>query len=388
MLGAVGSIAARGRQGTVVVGPNPTAKPTRYPNVTGGQFTLDLSTGTPDPLLLPDLRRVLAVVAKNSLTTSYLDDPVYPPLAEQLRSTWPFQAEALTVVDGCMDALDRLASSLVRLGDYVIVENPTFPPLLDLLEQLGAVVLPVELDREGITVASMAAALSYDPVLVFTQPRAHNPTGISTTLRRAAQLADLLRPVRALIIEDDHANEIASATLASIGHHLPKRTIHIRGFSKSHGPDLRLAAVGGAGEPIQRMAQRRILGPGWSSRLLQAVLAEVLTRESTCEQVGAAREEYARRRAALSLALDAHEIEHQCDDGINMWIQVANERDIQLGLAARGVGIAPGSPFEIHPLGPEHIRLTVGLVRSGANELAQSLAAVASIVGKSTMRSR
>ncbi len=227
VLGEAGSIAARGRQGTVVVGRQGTARPTRYRNVTGGQYALDLSTGTPDPDLLPDLNRVLASVARNSLTTSYLDDPVFPPLGAQLHSTWPFAPEALTVVDGCMDALDRLASSMVRLGDRVAVENPTFPPLLDLLEQLGAEIVPLALDDQGVTVDSLRSALTFDPVLVFLQPRAHNPTGVSSTADRVRHLADVLGGSRALVIEDDHANDIATAALSSIGEHLPDRTIHV-----------------------------------------------------------------------------------------------------------------------------------------------------------------
>ena len=388
VLGDAGSIAARGRQGTVVVGRGAVARPSRYRNVTGGQFDLDLSTGTPDPSLLPDLSSVLASVAKNSRTSSYLDDPVFPPLGEHLRETWPFPAEAITVVDGCMDALDRLTSTLVRLGDRVVVENPTFPPLLDLLEQIGAEIIPVELDDEGITVASLARALETDPVVVFTQPRAQNPTGISTTAERAAALADLLRPVRAIVIEDDHANEIAVAPLASIGVHLPDRTIHIRGYSKSHGPDLRLAAVGGAGDATTRMAQRRILGPGWSSRLLQAVLAEVLARDTTRRRINDARDEYAYRQSKLSEALDGHGIAHRRADGINMWVTVVSERDTQLGLAARGIGVAPGSPFAVRPTPADHIRVTVGQVRSGWADLAATLAAVESASRFPALRSR
>ena len=388
VLGDAGSIAARGRQGTVVLGRTGIAGPSRYRNVTGGQFALDLSTGTPDPELLPDLSRVLASVARNSRTTSYLDDPVFPPHGEQLRTTWPFVPEALTVVDGCMDALDRLATSLVRLGDRVAVENPTFPPLLDLLEQLGAEIVPLDHDAHGVTAESLRAALTHDPVLVFLQPRAQNPTGVSASAERVDELAEVLSGSRALIIEDDHANEIATAPLASLGQHLPDRTIHIRGFSKSHGPDLRLAAVGGAGDAIVQMAQRRVLGPGWSSRLLQAVLAEVLSQDGTRDQVRAARAEYARRRTALSAELHPQNISHQGDDGINVWIRVTNERDTQLGLAARGIGVAPGSPFVVNQRKSDHIRLTVGQVRGDFESLAAALAAVESASGQSALRSR
>ena len=98
---------------------------------------------------------MLAKVSRQSLTSSYLDHPVLPELDARLRQGWPFAAEELTVVDGAMDALDRVAQVVVRLGDRVVVEHPTFPPLLDLLDELGAEVIGVDLDDEGTMVAQV-----------------------------------------------------------------------------------------------------------------------------------------------------------------------------------------------------------------------------------------
>ncbi len=362
-----GVITTRGRLGSFVERLGAPMAPRRYRSVTegSGHFALDLSTGTPDPALLPDLSSALARVSRGgSLTTSYLDDPVLPALHEVLTDSWPFPPEALTVVDGAMDALDRIATSLLRRGDRVVVENPTFPPLLDLLEQLGMDIIGVEVDTEGIVPPSLAAALELAPTALFTQPRAHNPLGISASATRVTELAALLaarmaaRPVT--IIEDDHAGDIATAPLASLGAHLPERTIHIRSFSKSHGPDLRLAAVGGAGEPISRMARRRILGAGWSSRLLQAVLADLLTSETTRAEIATARATYASRRATVCAALTERAVTFTGTDGINLWIDVADERSAQLSLASRGVGTAPGKPFVVgarrHRPPPPHRR--------------------------------
>ncbi len=184
------------------------------------------------------------------------------------------------------------------------------------------------------------------------------------------------------MIEDDHAGDISSAPLASLGAHLPARTVLIRSFSKSHGPDLRLAAVGGAAEPIARMVRRRMLGPGWSSRLLQAVLAELLVervhrrhdgRGSGCVR-GAARVRSSvrwRRRASTSTG----------DDGINVWVRVADERAAQVALAARGIGVAPGAPFIVGAGGPDHLRLTISLLHAGMGALADHVAAAAHAAG-------
>ena len=188
----------------------------------------------------------IAKVSTQSLTSSYLDDPVLPALETRLRADWPFAPEALTVVDGAMDALDRVASVVVRLGDRVVVENPGFPPLLDLLDLLGADVIGVPVDHEGMDPAALADAVALGVSAVFLQPRAQNPTGVTLTKRRAVELASVLEGCDAVIVEDDHSGDIASGALHSLGAHLPQRVVHIRSYSKSHGPDLRLAAVGGA----------------------------------------------------------------------------------------------------------------------------------------------
>jgi DNA-binding transcriptional MocR family regulator len=379
VLADAGAIDTRGRLGTFVLGPPGAPVPRRYRNINQahGPFSLDLSTGTPDPALLPDLAAVLTRVSRRQLTTSYLDDPVLPALGEVLQQSWPFAPEALTVMDGAMDALDRVITTIVRLGDRVVVEAATFPPLLDLLEQLGADIIGVEVDAEGIVASSLESALAHEPVALFTQPRAHNPLGVGASPRRVAALSRLLRASRVTVVEDDHAGDISSAPLASFGRHLPDRTILIRSFSKSHGPDLRLSAVGGCGEPIVRMAQRRMLGPGWSSRLLQAVLAELLVDRRTIETIAEARTEYARRRAAVSTELAARGITSTGTDGINLWVDVDDERTAQLGLAARGIGVAPGSPFVVSPGDRHHLRVTVGLVRDGAAQLAEQVASAA-----------
>ena len=380
-LAAVGAIDARGRQGTFVRQPTGPVTPRRYRRVTEGpgHFALDLSTGTPDPALLPDLGPVIARVSRQSLTSSYLDHPVLPGLDQRLRADWPFTPEELTVVDGAMDALDRVAGVVVRLGDRVVVEHPTFPPLLDLLDLLGAEVIGVGLDHEGMRVDALTDALARGVSAVFLQPRAHNPTGVTLSHGRAQQLAAALSTSAAVIVEDDHSGDIASGSLVSLGTWLPDRTVHVRSYSKSHGPDLRLAAVGGAGAVVSAVANRRLLGPGWSSRILQAVLLEMLDHEPTVAAVTAARDVYAERRRAVTDVLAAAGVGFTGTDGINLWVQVADERSSLLTLAAQGIGAAPGEPFMVRPDEPS-LRVTVGLVDHDLAGVAARLADAAGTV--------
>lgn len=369
-LADIGAIETLGRNGTIVRQPTGPGSPRRYRKVVAdpdnaGHFAFDLSTGTPDPALLPDLRPALAKVSSQDLTGSYLDHAVVPELEASLRARWPFRPEEITVVDGAMDALDRILGAVAHLGDRVVVEDPCFPPVLDLLDQMGVEIIGVPVDDEGMRVDDLVSALELQPVAVLLQPRAQNPTGVTMSAARSRAIADAIVASAVaesvVVIEDDHAGDIAIGELASIGRHLPARTVHVRSYSKSHGPDLRLAAVGGMGHVVSTVANRRLLGPGWSSRILQSVLLELLDDPTTVASLAAARDEYSRRRRDVVTRLDELGVTTTGTDGINLWVEVADERAALLALAARGIGAAPGEPFALSE-GRPAIRVTVGLL--------------------------
>ncbi len=375
-LARLGVIEGRGRQGTFVTDRVRRPGPGRYRRMTtpAGRYHLDLSTGVPDRALLPDLGAALARLHPTSLTSSYLDHPVLPELDAAVRARLPFPAEAVTVVDGALDAVDRLATAHVRLGDRVLVENPAFPPLLDLLDLLGAEVVALPLDDEGIVPEALAEGLGLDPVALFLQPRSHNPTGRSMSPRRAEVLAEMLAGRAVLVVEDDHSGDISGADDVSLGVWLPESTAHVTSFSKSYGPDLRLASVAGPSEVIDPLVDRRLLGPGWSSRLLQAVLVDLLADPATADVIATARATYAERRRLVVAGLDARGVRSSPGDGINLWVETPDERHTVVVLASHGIAVAPGAPFMCRPEPIEHVRVTVGLVADDHDALAATLA--------------
>jgi len=390
----IGAVRTEGRNGSFVAQTSHAGWPTRFWRIASaaGGFAMDLSAGVPDPELLPSPHDVLAGLRRGPQLSGYLDPPVLPELELVIRRTWKdiCDPECLTVVDGSLDAVDRVLTSLVRLGDRVLVENPTFPPFLDLLELLGAQPVPVPIDAEGMRPDALRAvwhngvtadaAGAGDAAVLLLQPRAHNPTGASMTAARAAELAQVLREgaPSCVVVEDDHVGEIAMAPPVSLATHLPERTVAIRSFSKSHGPDLRLAAVGGPADLIEPVIARRNLGPAWSSRLLQQLLAEMLTDERCAATVAKARDAYVQRRVALTDALAQRGIPVLARDGFNVWVPVANERDAMVLLAAQGIGAAPGRPFLAAPIDGDHLRITTALLPvPDAEQVADALAGAA-----------
>jgi DNA-binding transcriptional MocR family regulator len=136
----------------------------------------------------------------------------------------------------------------------------------------------------------------------------------------------------------------------------------VRSFSKTHGPDLRLAAVGGPASVVGPIVERRFLGQGWSSRLVQSILLELLTDESSRTLVADARATYAARTAAMVDALAARGVQVPGRDGINVWVPVAEQGAALLHLAAAGVRAASGDPFWISPPETDHIRITTSAI--------------------------
>ncbi|UFS57423.1 aminotransferase-like domain-containing protein [Subtercola endophyticus] len=411
-LAGVGLITSRGRAGSFVLQASTTWMPAHFAELAGShvEARLDLSSGTPDAELLPDLGPALARVPTRADTSSYLAGRVLPELERHLRASWPYPPEALTITDGALDAVSRALDVVLRYGDRVIVEDPSFPPFLDLLDQNGAERVPVAIDEHGLVPDALAAALRSNPAAIMLQTRAQNPTGASMTSERAHELVRVLRAHSHLtdpvIIEDDHSGEISTVGAVSLGSWLPHRTLHIRSYAKSHGPDLRIGALAGPTELIDQIVARRMLGPGWTSRMLQVILYELLTAPASVARVSEARETYHSRQAQLVAALARHgyvspfgsaaaRAADGVPDGINLWMPVADERAAIVSLAASGIRVAAGTPFQarlgptrvddgpegmlkvVAPEHPQAIRVTAGLVRGDFDEVAALLATAA-----------
>ncbi len=382
-LAAAGLIESRGRNGSFVremIAPErstftqPHSEAIGYPG-------LDLSRGTPDPQLLPGLGRALSRVSHRAETSAYMELPVIPELLEFLSSSWSYPVESITIVNGALDAISRSIEQVARFGDRVVVENPGFPPFFDLLKRLGLEAVPVDVDEFGIVPDCLELALLMSPTVILLQPRALNPTGASMTSERAETLARMIGDdtefSHVMVIEDDHSGGITAAPDVSLGAWIPERVLHVRSYSKSHGPDLRIAALGGSAIHINAIEERRMLGPGWTSRMLQTILYDLLTSSESVAEVSDAIRVYFSRQKALTGALRAHGLNVRQADGINAWLPVDDEQWAILHLAVRGIRVAGGTPFFVEGSAQAYVRVTAGAISGDIAEVAGALAAAA-----------
>ncbi|MFI8849474.1 aminotransferase class I/II-fold pyridoxal phosphate-dependent enzyme [Streptomyces sp. NPDC053499] len=354
-----GVIETAGRRGSRVR-QRPATAPREAVRVEPPVGGVDLSTGNPDPALLPSLTEALAVSADLAARAPVLygapdADPRFAALARQALDADGVRGGPLAVTSGSLDAIERVLATHLRPGDAVAVEDPGWGSLLDLVPALGLRPLPVPVDDDGPLPAELEGALGRGARAAIVTARAQNPTGAAVSAVRARELRTVLAAhPGTLLIEDDHGHGIVDLPLHPLAG-TTSRWALVRSTAKAYGPDLRLAVLTGDSLTVDRVRGRQRLGPGWVSHLLQRAVAHLWeTGAADPARVAAA---YGARRTALVDALTARGVPARGRSGMNVWVPVRDETGPVARLLQAGWAAAPGARFRLGS--PPGLRLTV-----------------------------
>lgn len=355
-----GAVETAGRRGTRVR-HRPATTPRSLLGLDVPAGVRDLSTGNPNPHLLPIAAAPAPAAAGGGRPVLYGEQPLSPALEEFARralSADGVPADHLAVTSGALDGIERALTAHLRPGDRVAVEDPGWANLLDLLAALGLSAEPVRVDDDGPLTADLEGALARGARALVVTSRAQNPTGAALSAERADRLRAVLaaRADDLLLVEDDHCAGIAGVPL----HTLAGCTGHwafVRSASKAYGPDLRVAVLAGDHRTVERVHGRLRLGPGWVSHILQRLAAGLWSDEAATGLVATAERRYARSRSRLCAALAERGLEAHGRSGLNVWVPVPDEAVAVSRLLGAGWATAPGARFRMQT--PAGIRLTI-----------------------------
>ena len=378
-----GAVETAGRRGTRVR-DRPATTPRSLRGIAVPPGVRDLSTGNPDPALLPI---AAAGLPGRRVPLLYGEPSVSPEVAEYARTTLTADgvpAEHLAVTAGALDGIERVLTAHLRPGDRVAVEDPGWANLLDLLAALGFPAESVRVDDDGPLVTDVAGALRRGVRAVVVTTRAQNPTGAAVSAARATGLRRLLVDHGdVLLVEDDHCAGIAGVPL----HTLAGTTRHwafLRSAAKAYGPDLRLALLAGDSRTVERVQGRLRLGPGWISHLLQDLAVSLWRDKAATRLVGQAENVYTRNREMLNAALAARGVASHGRSGLNVWIPVPDETVAITRLLSAGWAAAPGTRFRIGT--PPGTRVTISSLAPGdIDPLADAVADALHAVGRASV---
>jgi 2-aminoadipate transaminase len=209
---------------------------------------ISFARGVPAPECLPveelaDCAR--AVIERDGRAVlSYGGGSGYSPLREWIGERHAVDPGRVLLTNGGLQGLVLLAQQLCTHGSRVLVERPTYDRPLKILRGLGAEIVALPMDEEGLEPATLEGALAGGPkpAFLYTIPTFQNPSGRTLSPERRQRVVDLAREHELLVVEDDPYGLVRFdgepvPTLFSLD---PDRVVYTSSFSKTVAPGVRV----------------------------------------------------------------------------------------------------------------------------------------------------
>jgi 2-aminoadipate transaminase len=336
------------------------AVPSTAPKTTGP--TISFARGAPSlDIVDVDALREAAVRAFDSDpagTTAYGTSVGYPRLRSWIADRHGVEPERVLVTNGSMQADAFLFEQLVRAGDEVIVERPTYDRTLLSLRGRGARVHAVELQPDGIDTDALAelltaGATAVQPTLAHIIPNFQNPAGYTLSYEKRRRLLGLAADHGFIVFEDDPYIELrfSGETLPTMLSMDPERVVYASSFSKTVCPGIRVGYLVGPPELISAIAQLATSTYISPNMVSQSIVYEFCASGAIERSIETVKHALAERAQTLANALrselaDAEFVEPQ--GGYFMWVTLPEGTDVQAlfqAAADRGVSFVKGSDF-------------------------------------------
>jgi GntR family transcriptional regulator/MocR family aminotransferase len=339
---------------------------------------IDLGSGCGDSRLFPaeDYRRVIQAILRHDgvAALEYGDQAGYFPLRSTIARILasqgiPARPENLLITAGSQQAIALVTQLLLRPGDAVLTESPTYAIALDLFRALGLKIVGAPMDEGGLQVEKLEPLLQqHHPRLLYTMPNFHNPTGACMSISRRRQLIALSDRYNIPILEDDFVGDLryegrAQPALKSIDP--GGRVLYVNTFSKMLMPGLRVGFVVAEGPFFESLVRYKRVNDLTTSNLHQRALEAYVTVGRYQSHLRRTSLIYRKRRDAMLHAISRYLPAAVSIDppqgGLFAWLRLPDDLSAEklLPLACKeGVSFVPGGVFFPHsPEGAHFLRL-------------------------------
>lgn len=330
-----------------------------------------------------------AFAADPAGVTGYGTSVGYPPLRQWIAARHGVATNQVLVTNGSMQADAFLFGHLVRAGDDVVVEKPTYDRTLLNLTSAGARVHAVTLQPDGVDVDELRGLLESGvrPKLAHIIPNYQNPAGVTLSLEKRRVLVELAAEFGFTVFEDDPYAEIRFRgeplpSMLSLDRH--GAVVHASSFTKTVCPGVRVGYLVGPADTIAAIAARATntyISPGM---LAQAVVHQFCVSGDIERSIETVRTALARRAGLLAAALRTHLPEARFtepDGGYFLWVELPDDVSAEAVLTfanARKVAVVKGSDFLLagggHALRLAYSAVTDDQIDEGVRRLAAAVA--------------
>lgn len=183
----------------------------------------------------------------------------FAPLRTMLAEQYGVDPNRVILGQGSLQLQDLCARVLIRPGDTVHVEEPSYDRALTVLRRAGGQLVGLPLDGDGPDVDEMEARLKSGerPVILYVIPDFQNPSGAVLSAEKRQRIADLAREYEFWIIEDSPYRRLRyrGSDVPTLFEMAPDRVLHMSSYSKLISPGLRVGYVIAPGAVVDKLAR-------------------------------------------------------------------------------------------------------------------------------------
>ena len=266
--------------------------------------------------------------------------------------------EDLITVTGSQQGMDLLCKALVNPGDVVLAEDPTFLGVLQTMRMYRADIKPIMTDDNGAIPESLEEQIKkYHPKLIYIIPTFQNPTGVTLSLERRKQLAELAAKYGVVLAEDDPYRDLryAGEAMPSIKSFDKEGwVVYLGSFSKLISPGLRVGYVIANPVLLRKLTIGKQSVDVHTCSLSQAIVDGYIRKGLLLPHIARICADYKKQ---LDLMLSLFEkfplgVGHTSPQGgLFVWAQLPKEIDalkLLPEVTKRGVAYVPGTHFYIN----------------------------------------
>src|SRR5579884_1213594 len=280
----------------------------------------------------------------------------YLPLRRMLGEQYNVAPEQIIVGNGSLHLQDLLAAMLVKSGDVVLVEQPSYDRAIKTFRRRGARVIGIPLEHDGVSIQALEQALARQvPAFMYIVPDFQNPAGVTTSAVKRQALVDLAERHNFWLLEDIPYRPLryAGKDEPMLRELKPERVITVSSYSKLISPALRVGYLIGPVELVKRLtglAEDTILTP---VLLTQAAVVEFPRHGYFTSTLEYLKRLYAPRLQAVVRALKTHLpgvpfAEPQ--GGFFVSLNLPESHDLVARAQEKGVVLTDGHAFFADPL--------------------------------------
>lgn len=254
-------------------------------------------------------KTIHAMIGRPDLSGTYsLREAVVPYLSATRGLN--IQAGNVMITRGAQMAIYLAARLLIQPGDYVAVGEPNYYLANALFEELGAKLVQIPVDEQGMDIEALAAACKKKKIrMVYVVPHHHHPTTATLSADRRMQLLQLVRQYKLAVIEDDydfsfHYDSAPILPLASTHH--DGCVIYIGSVTKVMTPSIRIGFMVAPENFIQQAANLRRLIDLRGDSLTEAAMAILIRNGDISRHTKKSNKIYHQRRDMFCAMLDEH----------------------------------------------------------------------------------